>query len=164
MLRKICPNCGREISSLGIQCVCMFEKENEAHKSKEREENGFGDLKVKISVDMTELDEALRKTTELANVLKKIDTLYGRITNDMNKLNNNALKNNANFGGQNMKVTIEMEKPRTCGDCKFYSISPYSCHNERGYQANCSMGYMKGHDTRDWDMRNMLFDGCKLGK
>jgi len=24
------------------------------------------------------------------------------------------------------------------------------------------MGYMKGHDTRDWTFRNEVWEGCKL--
>lgn len=59
---------------------------------------------------------------------------------------------------------IEKKKPIACGKCRFYSSTPYVCHNERGYQANCAMGYMKDRDTRGWDMTSTLFSGCKLGE
>ena len=65
---------------------------------------------------------------------------------------------------ERIKISVEIVKPQTCGECKFYSSTPYSCHNERGYQANCAMGYMKDHDTRDWNMKNRLFSGCRLGQ
>lgn len=63
-----------------------------------------------------------------------------------------------------IKVMIEMDKPKTCGECRFYSSVPYTCHNERGNMARCSMGYMDKSDTRDWNMSKKLFSGCQLGK
>jgi len=62
-----------------------------------------------------------------------------------------------------MKVTIEIDKPETCGDCPFYSRRSYQCHNERGYMACCSLGYMDKTDTRDGNYSNSLFEGCRLG-
>lgn len=31
-------------------------------------------------------------------------------------------------------MKIEIEMPKTCGDCTFYSEREYRCHNERGYE------------------------------
>ena len=63
-----------------------------------------------------------------------------------------------------MKITIEMEMPKNCGVCKFYKETPYRCHNETGYQANCSMGYMEHRDMRDKRFNDKVFDGCRLNE
>lgn len=60
-----------------------------------------------------------------------------------------------------MKVVVEMEKPRICGECRFYSERNYRCHNEIGIEAHCGMGYMHG-DMRDKSYRSRLYDGCRL--
>lgn len=56
----------------------------------------------------------------------------------------------------------ELTKPRVCGVCPFYSERPYQCHNERGMEANCSLGFMRGTDTRDHSYENVLFRGCRI--
>ena len=32
--------------------------------------------------------------------------------------------------------------PVNCKECPMFSQVPYTCHNERGYEARCMMGYM----------------------
>lgn len=39
--------------------------------------------------------------------------------------------------------------PESCSECPFIRKHPYQCHNERGTEFSCALGYMKGHDTRD---------------
>ena len=51
--------------------------------------------------------------------------------------------------------------PTRCGECPAFRQVPYSCHNERGMEAQCLLGYMSGHDTRDWSGRT-LFPGCRI--
>lgn len=63
-----------------------------------------------------------------------------------------------------MKITVEIDYPETCGKCPFYSEQPYSCHNERGYESCCSMGYMKGKDMRDKLYSKSKYEGCKLNE
>ena len=52
--------------------------------------------------------------------------------------------------------------PGTCGGCVFYSEPEYMCHNERGNEAHCSLGFMRGHDMRDQSYYHKRFEGCKL--
>lgn len=61
------------------------------------------------------------------------------------------------------KVTVEIDKPERCGECPFYSVAPYTCHNERGFGARCSLGYMC-EDMRDKDFKDTLYEKCMLGK
>lgn len=60
-----------------------------------------------------------------------------------------------------IEVMIKVTIPNTCGECKFYSEPSYQCHNERGTQAHCAMGYMHG-DKRDKSFRNRKYKFCKL--
>lgn len=53
-------------------------------------------------------------------------------------------------------------KPKDCGRCLFYSEVPYRCHNERGNEARCKLGFMDGYDMRDKSYMNSLWEGCKL--
>jgi len=62
-----------------------------------------------------------------------------------------------------MKVRVEIEKPKRCGECPFYFEDAYQCYNERGTECNCNMGYMKG-DFRDQSYRNSLWKGCRLSE
>lgn len=62
------------------------------------------------------------------------------------------------------KVTVTINKPRKCGECPFYSVSTYTCHNERGYLPQCSLGHMNYGDMRDKDYSDSLYEGCMLGK
>lgn len=59
-----------------------------------------------------------------------------------------------------MERTID--KPKNCGDCLFYSEVSYRCHNERGNEARCELGFMKGFDMRDRSYVNSLWEKCKL--
>ena len=62
-----------------------------------------------------------------------------------------------------MKIAIEIPFiPLMCGNCKFYSEVPYTCHNERGTQAKCALGYMDNEDMRERSYDHRLFEGCKL--
>lgn len=66
-----------------------------------------------------------------------------------------------------VRIAIELkELPKSCGKCPFYSNRPYTCHNERGTEAHCSLGFMHG-DMRDVDFKSPRFEtaiygGCML--
>lgn len=62
---------------------------------------------------------------------------------------------------KNIKVSIEIEKPRRCGECPFFSYQEYRCHNEWGYESCCSLGFMND-DMRDRDYSNKLYEKCGL--
>ena len=59
-------------------------------------------------------------------------------------------------------IMEESTKPRACGVCPFYSEQSYQCHNERGIESYCSLGFMRGTDTRDRSYQNVLFPGCRI--
>lgn len=51
--------------------------------------------------------------------------------------------------------------------CQFYIPREYSCHNEKGVEAFCALGYMNGKDMRDIDFHSKKrekerFSGCRL--
>lgn len=55
-----------------------------------------------------------------------------------------------------MSVTVAVtlkELPKSCDSCPFYSERPYTCHNERGDEAHCALGYFRGTDMRDCSYR-----------
>lgn len=65
-----------------------------------------------------------------------------------------------------MKVKCKLKwvlerKPEFCGECPAFSLHEYQCHNERGYVASCALGYMAGHDMRDYG-GGRLFPGCNI--
>jgi len=68
-----------------------------------------------------------------------------------------------------MQILIELElkeEPNACSKCPFYQEYPYQCHNERGMEANCKLGFMTG-DMRDISFRsekrkNEKYSGCRL--
>lgn len=61
------------------------------------------------------------------------------------------------------RVRLEIEQlPKTCRECPMFSCGEYRCHNERGEQGNCKMGYMRNADTRDF-AGYKLWPGCMLG-
>lgn len=71
-------------------------------------------------------------------------------------------------GGNKMpfifKVTsiYEMNRyPKHCRECPCYREKPYTCHNERGYEGHCALGYMRGYDMRDFNS-GKKFEGCKM--
>lgn len=51
--------------------------------------------------------------------------------------------------------------PVNCKECPMFSQVPYTCHNERGYEERCMMGYMANKDMRYFS-GEVLFDGCNL--
>lgn len=51
--------------------------------------------------------------------------------------------------------------PKCCKECPAFHQRPYTCHNERGLEAECQLGYMAGHDMRDFH-GNTRFSGCKI--
>jgi hypothetical protein len=63
-----------------------------------------------------------------------------------------------------MSVTVAVtlkELPTKCGECKFYSEGTYTCHNERGKEPHCALGYMNG-DMRDQSYKDSLYFDCRL--
>lgn len=59
-------------------------------------------------------------------------------------------------------IFVELKRlPKNCADCPMFSLSEYRCHNERGDQGNCKLGYMKGADMRDFTGKS-LYSGCRL--
>lgn len=60
-------------------------------------------------------------------------------------------------------ITYEIERyPDRCNECPAFKQTPYSCHNERGMEAHCELGYMNGKDMRDFDGRTK-FKECWIG-
>lgn len=62
----------------------------------------------------------------------------------------------------NIQIKLEMERyPRYCKECPSFHEHPYTCHNEFGFEGECMLGYMSGHDMRDF--RGLYrFKGCKI--
>lgn len=61
-----------------------------------------------------------------------------------------------------IRTIIEMERyPRFCKECPAFHTHPYTCHNERGLEATCTLGYMTGHDMRDF-YGDTCFSGCEI--
>jgi hypothetical protein len=61
-----------------------------------------------------------------------------------------------------MKISYEMERyPERCNECPCFSMTPYSCMNERGHEGHCKLGYMGGHDMRDFSGR-IKFKKCNI--
>ena len=55
-------------------------------------------------------------------------------------------------------ILLELERyPEECDECPMFHTSRYECHNERGIEGHCELGYMDNCDMRD-------FDGCGLFK
>ena len=58
-------------------------------------------------------------------------------------------------------VTYEMERyPEYCKECPAFKQTPSFCHNERGMEADCELGYMCG-DMRDF-VGNIKYNKCKI--
>ena len=61
-----------------------------------------------------------------------------------------------------MKVAYVLEHyPNTCKECPAFRQHPYQCHNERGLEAHCTLGYMRGQDMRDFSGRR-LYEKCDI--
>lgn len=59
-------------------------------------------------------------------------------------------------------VFYELEKyPEKCRECPCFVQDEYHCHNEYGVVADCTLGFMKGHDMRDF-YGNIKFKHCKI--
>lgn len=62
----------------------------------------------------------------------------------------------------NKTVSYQIERyPNCCAECPAYLEHPYQCHNERGWEGDCSLGYMTGADMRDYNSRR-LYGGCRI--
>lgn len=54
-------------------------------------------------------------------------------------------------------ITYEMERyPEKCKECPAFRQTPYTCHNERGMEAHCELGFMDGKDMRDFNGNERL--------
>ena len=50
------------------------------------------------------------------------------------------------------RIILELERyPETCKECPMFYTMPYECHNERGVEGRCDLGYMDDCDMRDFD-------------
>lgn len=60
------------------------------------------------------------------------------------------------------KIAYVMKRyPVKCDECPCFSQYPYQCHNERGLEADCSLGYMRHQDTRDFSGKSR-FAKCRI--
>ena len=61
-----------------------------------------------------------------------------------------------------IRVAYELDRyPTHCGECPAFTKWPYQCHNEHGMEGDCRLGYMNGHDMRDFS-GNTLFQFCGI--
>ena len=51
--------------------------------------------------------------------------------------------------------------PEHCSECPAFRQYPYQCHNERGMEGDCMLGYMARSDMRDFS-GNRRFEGCRI--
>lgn len=59
-------------------------------------------------------------------------------------------------------ILLELERyPERCNECPMFATTPYQCHNERGMEAVCLLGYMDNDDMRDF-YGNILFAKCGI--
>lgn len=59
-------------------------------------------------------------------------------------------------------IIVEMERyPNNCKECPMFHTTSYSCHNERGTEGHCDLGYMSNCDMRDF-YGNQLFYKCDI--
>lgn len=66
--------------------------------------------------------------------------------------------------GKLIKAKYEIDSyPTRCKDCPAFTLYPYQCHNERGMEADCMLGYMHHHDMRDFS-GNDRFKFCGIEK
>lgn len=58
-------------------------------------------------------------------------------------------------------VIYEMERyPEKCSECPAFTQNQYTCHNDRGLEAGCDLGYMDG-DMRDF-RGDIRYNGCRI--
>ena len=61
-------------------------------------------------------------------------------------------------------ILLELERyPENCRECPMFTMIPYQCHNERGMEGSCRLGYMDGYDMRDFH-GYALFAKCNIKK
>lgn len=61
-------------------------------------------------------------------------------------------------------IILELERyPKKCRECPMFTMMPYQCHNERGTEGGCRLGYMDGNDMRDF-YGDTLFAECNIKK
>jgi hypothetical protein len=59
-------------------------------------------------------------------------------------------------------ILFELERyPEKCNECPMFTRAPYQCHNERGMEARCLLGYMDNEDMRDYSGAE-LFAKCGI--
>lgn len=59
-------------------------------------------------------------------------------------------------------ILLELEQyPEKCEECPMFYKTPYQCHNERGMEAGCCLGYMDNCDMRDF-YGDTLFTKCRI--
>ena len=83
-----------------------------------------------------------------------------------NQWNNNLKRNGENKNKQMIKyrqtIFLELDRyPKKCGECPMFTMMPYRCHNERGMEGHCGLGYMSNDDMRDFDGK-VLFAKCNM--
>lgn len=67
-----------------------------------------------------------------------------------------------------VRIEIKLkELPTACSKCPFYTEVSYHCHDERGNEAVCALGYMDSCDMRDVSflskgLKDKIFVGCGL--
>ena len=108
----------------------------------------------------------LSKRTAILDALKKLEeiyTYYMLYTSipEENITDNTIVKEKVE---EPEKEEIKEEIPDTCSKCKYYSVRPYRCHNERGDESHCSLGSMNGEDMRDILFYDSRYPGCVLVK
>ena len=59
-------------------------------------------------------------------------------------------------------IALELDEyPTKCSECPMFYTHQYECHNERGVEGYCNLGYMDNYDMRDFDGRCM-FAPCDI--
>lgn len=59
------------------------------------------------------------------------------------------------------RIILEIERyPENCKECPAFYQHPYTCHNERGMEADCRLGYMCD-DMRDFS-GDRLYNKCDI--
>lgn len=60
------------------------------------------------------------------------------------------------------RIVLELERyPYKCNECPMFHTTQYECHNERGKEGHCDLGYMDMFDMRDFDGW-CLFSPCDI--
>lgn len=81
------------------QYVEALRKENEMLKAQlvEKRKENLSGVHMKVEVDTTEIDEAMKKLESLCSMATKIDGLTGRIKRDLTSINRYATNRNLNI-------------------------------------------------------------------